>query len=68
MPQCRFGDREALGRFRLPAGCIAFPEDRVQDLCWHHIHRATPLGGMELVEDYTLPGGARLAEVLEGIC
>jgi hypothetical protein len=65
MPHCRFGDGEAIGRFALSDGCVAFPEDREQDLCWHHARRATPLGSFELIADYTLPGGMRAAELLD---
>jgi hypothetical protein len=64
--QCRFRDGPAIGRFALDRGCVAYPDDREQDLCAHHIRRATPLGSFELVEDYTLPGGKRVADVLEG--
>ena len=62
--QCRFGDGLAIGRFRLDDGCVAFPNDRVQDLCWHHARRTSPLGSFELVEDYTLPGSSRVPELL----
>jgi hypothetical protein len=50
---CRFGDGEAIARFSLPGGCIAFPEDREQALCLHHAMRATPLDGMYLVADFS---------------
>jgi hypothetical protein len=48
--RCRFGDDEAVGLLKLDAGCVAYPGDREQYLCVHHALRATPLGGMELVE------------------
>jgi hypothetical protein len=32
---------------------VVYPDDREQDLCWHHARRATPLGSFELVENYT---------------
>lgn len=65
MPRCRFDDDEAIARFHLDQGCVAYPEDREQDLCWHHARRATPLGSFELIEDYTLPGGLRALELLQ---
>lgn len=64
MPQCRFGDGEAVGRFRLSEGYVAYPDDREQDLCWHHSKRVTPLGTFEVIEDYTLPGSLRLLDLL----
>jgi hypothetical protein len=51
--RCRFGDDEAVGLFRLDEGCVAYPSDREQYLCVHHALRATPLGGMELIEDFS---------------
>lgn len=44
---------EAVARFRLDAGCVAQPGEREQDLCLHHVMRASPLGTFELVEDYS---------------
>jgi len=64
MPRCRFEDDEAIARFRLDRGCVVYPDDREQDLCWHHAREATPLGSMEMIEDYTLPGGLRAADLL----
>ena len=64
---CRFGDGPAIARFRLSAGCVAYPEDREQDLCWHHARRASPLGSYELIEDYTLLGGLRVQDLLKGL-
>jgi len=55
-PQCRFTDGEAVARFALDKGCFCYPDDREQDLCLHHIVKATPLGGMKLIVDYTLDG------------
>lgn len=51
-PQCRFGDGDAVARFRLSRGCVCFPDDREQDLCCQHIARATPLGTLELIVEY----------------
>jgi hypothetical protein len=65
-PQCRFGDGPAVGRYRLSRGCIVFPGDREQDLCPHHVLRVSPLGTFELIADYTLPGGARAADLKRG--
>lgn len=61
---CRFCSEPAIACFVLEAGCVVYPDDRQQDLCWHHAREATPLGGMELVEDYTLPGGLRAQDLL----
>jgi hypothetical protein len=35
----------------MPWGCVAQPKVTVQPLCEHHMRRATPLGGMELIKD-----------------
>ena len=64
MASCRFGDGEAIGRFRLDQGCLVYPDDREQDLCWYHARESTPLGSFEILADYTLPGGLRLADAL----
>lgn len=55
---CQCGD-PAVARFEMSRGCVVFPDDRSQYLCLHHIVRATPLGGMELVEDLTVDGAFR---------
>ena len=55
-PDCRFCSAKALGRFALDKGCLCYPDDREQDLCQQHVVRATPLGSMELLVDYTLDG------------
>jgi hypothetical protein len=47
--QCRFEDGPAVALFYFDKGCVCHPEDLLQWLCEHHIHRATPIGGMELV-------------------
>jgi hypothetical protein len=57
LPPCTFEDGMlAVARFRLNKGCIArrFDND-VQDLCMQHIVTATPIDGMELIEEY-IPG------------
>lgn len=46
---CRFCGEPAVAVFRLPGGCVCFPDDREQALCPQHILRATPLAGMELM-------------------
>lgn len=61
---CRFGDGPAIARFALDQGCIAFPDDRVQDLCAYHCRKAQPLGSFEIIEDYLLDGGMTLVEWL----
>jgi len=50
---CRFCSSEAVARFSMSAGCVCYPDDREQDLCVQHVLRATPLGTMQLVEDYS---------------
>ena len=65
MPKCRFCNDEAIGEFFLSGGCLVYPNDRYQNLCWHHVLRATNLGGFELVKDYTLPGGLRLTDIIK---
>ena len=52
-PQCRFGDGEAVARISLSRGCWCYPADTEQDLCLYHACLATPLGTMELIQDYT---------------
>lgn len=53
MPECRFEDGEpAVARYAMSDGCVCFPNDRVQDLCSQHEHRASPLGNMMLLIDY----------------
>ena len=54
-PQCRFGDGPAVGLFELPRGCIVYPDDREQLLCFYHAMRATPLGDIRLILDFTKP-------------
>ncbi len=55
--KCSLCGNEAIARFRLSHGCVARPEDRVQDLCLHHAMRSSPHGTLELAEDYS-QGGA----------
>lgn len=54
IPTCVFDGSPAVARFILDAGCVARPGDRMQNLCAQHADRATPLGDMVLVEDYTV--------------
>lgn len=60
---CRFCSDGAVAVFTLSDGCICYPDDREQALCWHHAMRATPLGGMELRQDLTV--GAEFTKWLE---
>jgi hypothetical protein len=53
-PRCRFDDGPAVVRVALPRGCVCRPADREQDLCHHHLRKATPLGGMTIILDYTV--------------
>ena len=64
MPECRFRDGPAIGRWRLSEGCVAFPADREQDLCLHHARRARALETFELVDDYTEPAGLRITDIM----
>jgi hypothetical protein len=50
---CRFGDGEAVAVVALDRGCVAYPDDREQALCLHHLFRSQPRGGMRLVADLT---------------
>lgn len=58
MIQCRHGCKdEAVVRVFLSKGCIVFPDDKEQDLCWHHFSRLEDqgaLGAYSIVKDYTL--------------
>jgi hypothetical protein len=50
---CRFcGDAAVVGVY-LPRGCVCHPADRYQALCHHHFLRATPLGGLDVIVDFT---------------
>lgn len=60
---CRFGDGEAIAVWDMPGGCLCHPEDRVQALCLHHSHRATPLDGMKLLFDLTV--NQRVTEIVQ---
>jgi hypothetical protein len=53
MLKCHFCTQEAVGRFTLSDGCVAFPNDKEQDLCFHHAMKATPLGTIDLIQDYS---------------
>jgi hypothetical protein len=47
---CSLCDDIAVVKVALSHGCIARPDDREQYLCWHHWHKAYPLGPMEIME------------------
>jgi len=53
-PRCRFCKDEAIARAGFSDGCFCYPNDREQDLCLHHYMRATPLGDMSMIEDYSI--------------
>jgi hypothetical protein len=53
MPNCRFNDGEAIVRVELSKGCIVYPKDQTQNLCFHHLMRSTPLGELNIINDYT---------------
>jgi hypothetical protein len=56
MTKCRQCDDAAVARFGLSRGCVVYPNDRRQALCAHHAFRATPLGSLDLIEDFTVNG------------
>jgi hypothetical protein len=52
-PLCTMGDSDpVIGRYFLPQGCIALPDAREMNLCYHHVCRSEPLGEMYLIEAY----------------
>lgn len=65
MYRCRFCDDWAIGKFFLDEGCFVYPNDREQNLCWHHARESTPLNNFKLLEDYTLEGGMRVKDLME---
>jgi hypothetical protein len=52
MTTCLFGDGEAVARYELPEGCVAFRDVIEQNLCMQHIVSATPIGEIRLIECY----------------
>jgi hypothetical protein len=51
--KCRFCNDNAVVKVYLSKGCICYPNDSEQNLCCQHLKRATPLGTIELLADYT---------------
>lgn len=51
-PPCRFCKELSIVRVAIPQGCFCYPDDREQDLCDHHVQRATPLGEMTVIHWY----------------
>jgi hypothetical protein len=47
--KCELCDSDAAALFALPKGCVCSPK-QIQLLCMQHVVRATPLGGMRLLE------------------
>jgi hypothetical protein len=47
--KCNLCDDKPAGLFSMPKGCVCSP-DILQYLCMQHVVRATPLGGMYLLE------------------
>lgn len=65
-PMCRFGEGSyAHFRAYLSEGCVAFPDDRYQDLCPTHWRGATPHGTMCTVALYS-PFAAEILEMVGG--
>ena len=54
MSKCHFCNSGAVAGFFMPEGCWCYPKDREQVLCMQHVIKATPLGGMELIGDFTV--------------
>lgn len=50
---CRQCGERAVAVFAMSEGCVVYPDDREQALCWQHAHKAAPLGSMELTRDLT---------------
>lgn len=50
---CRFCGDRAVGIYSVPEGCFCYPDDREQALCPQHVIGATPIGGMEIIQDLT---------------
>ena len=51
--KCHLCESAAVAVFRFPAGC-ACSSERVQALCAQHACKATPQGGMLLINDLTV--------------
>lgn len=49
MTRCRFDGSLAVAAYITPEGCVAYPDDKQQVLCWQHEMKATPHGGMMLL-------------------
>lgn len=52
MAECRGKDGEAIVRVALTEGCLAWPDDREQDLCVQHLSSIEPRGEMWLIDVY----------------
>lgn len=61
MPRCRFSDfnprhtEPAVVRVKLEAGCLCYPDDREQNLCWQHLHKLAEngaLGPWKVIKEY----------------
>jgi hypothetical protein len=53
MRKCRFNhDDEVVVKVALSDGCMCYPEDKFQDLCYYHYMKSTPLGSMKIVKEY----------------
>ena len=51
--KCHLCESAAVAVFNFPAGC-ACSDDEIQPLCAQHAFKATPRGGMLLIEDLTI--------------
>ena len=52
-PMCRFGDGSlAVARFATPRGCVCYPDDREQDLCYQHVIKWGIIGDAKVLIDY----------------
>lgn len=50
---CSFGDgEEALARLYLNDGCLGRPDDRLQDVCIHHLKSCAPRDEMRIIGSF----------------
>jgi hypothetical protein len=47
---CTLCTSPSIARIALPAGCAAFPDHRVQELCSQHLRSVEPLEPYEVLE------------------
>ena len=57
MNDCLFGCSGAVGWFKLPEGCLCWPDVHVQILCWQHAGDSAAYAGIFLIQDLTVDEG-----------